>query len=590
MQASRRYHIHEAIGRGAFGTVYRATLTGDGGFKKKVAVKMLNDNVDGWDEVARRLRDEARVLGLLRHRVILQVDGLVQLDGRWAVVMEYVRGVSLLALIREGRLPLGPSLEVIGDVAGALHIAYSGEGPDGDPLRLIHRDIKPSNIQISTNGEVKLLDFGIARADFDARESETTELVLGTPGYMGPERFDMVDGPESDIYALGVVLCEAATGRKFGKTSANREKHNAHVGKRLGTVRKKLGGDFGIVEQLLRDMLQYDHAKRPTGREVERRVRDLRTECGGLWLAEWAEGHVGELLDKQGPVEGDTLAGATLIEGSAGDAFTDEVNAMPVEAEDVAVVDEPTSAAPNRAVLIGVAAVGAFALVVGAGGIAVGLQLLNQESPSTEPLVDPPAVIAQVDVKSEVEPAAPQAEVPAQPDAQPVAKAVPDKAPDAVVAAAPPEPDKAVERPEPKEEPRTPAPAKAAGKAGPLITGAKFAAWMQGKPSWQPQAAQAEGRADANYLSGWSGGQPSNGAAAVTSVNWGAAAAYCGSKGLAALGAEPTSWSYPGGGPLQEWRVGAKGVPAWRQFDGTVSEYTPKRSESNAFVGFRCSR
>ncbi len=97
---SRRYQIHEALGKGGFGTVYRAELASTGGFTKPVALKVLNPDMQSDDDVVRRLRDEARMLGLLNHRAIVKVDGLVQLAGRWAVVMEYVEGASLDQILR----------------------------------------------------------------------------------------------------------------------------------------------------------------------------------------------------------------------------------------------------------------------------------------------------------------------------------------------------------------------------------------------------------------------------------------------------------------------------------------------------------
>ncbi|MBK7759699.1 MAG: serine/threonine protein kinase [Deltaproteobacteria bacterium] len=202
MVNARRYQIMEPIGQGSFGSVYRARLLAESGFTKDVAVKILRPEVSGRADLTQRLRDEARLLGLLRHRAILQVDGLVRIEAGWAMVMEYIEGVNLMEATADKRLPLPVALEIIAEVASALHAAWAQPGPDGRPLRLIHRDIKPSNLQLTATGSVKLLDFGVARADFQ-RESSSNLMLVGSFGYMAPERLDSVDGAEGRHLRLG---------------------------------------------------------------------------------------------------------------------------------------------------------------------------------------------------------------------------------------------------------------------------------------------------------------------------------------------------------------------------------------------------
>ena len=130
----RRYRVISALGRGGFGTVFHAEMLGSGGFTKHVALKVLNPEVEGVEEIASRLRDEGRILGRLRHRAIVRVDGLVNFDGRWAVVMEYIEGADLRALLEEGPIPLGPALEILSEVSSALDAAYNKATADGKPI------------------------------------------------------------------------------------------------------------------------------------------------------------------------------------------------------------------------------------------------------------------------------------------------------------------------------------------------------------------------------------------------------------------------------------------------------------------------
>jgi serine/threonine-protein kinase len=290
----RRYEILSPVGTGGFGTVYRARLLGPGGFSKLVALKVANTHTAGDPELLRRLRDEARVLGLVNHRAIIGVDALVELEGSWTVVMEYVEGIDLVRLVSRGPLPPSVAVEVVGEVADALHVAYNTRGPEGHRLRLIHRDIKLGNVLITEVGEVKVLDFGIARATFQERESDTQSTSFGSLGYMSPERLDGIDGPGGDVYALGVVLAEMLTGAHVGRTSANVERHQERLDSVVARVRDAVGRDD--LAALIESALAYDPEHRPVARKLGKHCADLRATLPGGRLREWAEHVVPEML------------------------------------------------------------------------------------------------------------------------------------------------------------------------------------------------------------------------------------------------------------------------------------------------------
>ncbi len=283
--SGRVYRLLQVVGQGGFGTVYRAQMEGGAGFVRQVAVKVLNPGTDEQGELGRRLRDEARMLGLLRHRAVVQVDDLVVIDGRPAVVMEYVEGADLGRLMEGGPLPTRIVCEVGQEVAAALQAAHESMDPvRGQPLRIVHRDIKPANIRITDCGEVKVLDFGVARAEFDQREALTRSLAFGSVGYLAPERHDGVELPAADIYSLGVVLYRALSGSSFGQLSVHPGRHDAGVEAALQTLPEQ---PRGLVD-LLRRMLAYEHELRPTGSEVRKELRALVTGGQGPWLADWA--------------------------------------------------------------------------------------------------------------------------------------------------------------------------------------------------------------------------------------------------------------------------------------------------------------
>ncbi len=369
MHEGRRYEVMEPIGRGGFGTVYRARLLGEGGFVKIVALKVLNPEIEAAGDIARRLRDEARVLGLLRHRAIVAVDGLVQLEGRWAVVMEFVDGADLAQVLSaRGPLPLGPALEVIGEVASALERAYNTV-VEGEPLLLVHRDIKPSNIKVTAIGETKVLDFGIAKAHFAQRESQTRSMAFGSLPYMAPERFVGSSGPEADIYALGATLFELVTGELFGQTAVWEETHAQIVETRMAVL-----GEHGVsedVQTLILDCLKFAPETRPDAREVERRCDTLRASLRRL--RDWTEVEVPQVGQSDLESSGQALTGETLWESKTGESLGSTAGTNPTIGLDIFSPDDnattmglpasaPASADPSRVPMVGVVAMSLIAM------------------------------------------------------------------------------------------------------------------------------------------------------------------------------------------------------------------------------------
>lgn len=294
---TRRYEITSVLGQGGFGTVYRATLKGASGFTKDVAIKLLKDPSPP-PEVLERFRDEARVLGLIRDRAVVHVEPPVKLADRWAVVMEYVDGASLSRILRSGgACPPEIALEVTAEIARALHRLWNQAGPDGTPLHLRHRDLKPGNIQIRPDGTVVLLDFGIAKATFESREARTATGVVGTEGYIAPERFFGNEGPTTDVFSLGVVLHEMLTGKRPTP----------------GSPAPAITGLQHDAVALTYRMCAFDPGQRPEPREVERVCTELLRVAGKHGgLREWAE----HAVPAASRLEPDGLVGEVLTEAS----------------------------------------------------------------------------------------------------------------------------------------------------------------------------------------------------------------------------------------------------------------------------------
>ncbi len=317
----RRYHVQHVLGRGGFGTVYQAEMISGGGFAKPVALKVLNQEMGGMAEVAQRLRDEARLLGRLKHPAILRVDDLVQLEGAWTVVMELLAGANLHQLVRaSGPLPLGVALEVAHVVAGALHAAHDRPGPGGEPLRVLHRDIKPSNIQLTPLGEVKVLDFGVARASFATREAATRSLIFGSVGYMAPERMAGRDSHAGDVYALGVVVYEILAGKRLGTACSRPSLQAALVEEALGALAELQ--DDEELHDLLRAALAFEPEARPRAEQFQRRARRLRARFPDPWMSDWADSVLPAVMQLQERGSG-PLSGRVLRENAPADTEVD---------------------------------------------------------------------------------------------------------------------------------------------------------------------------------------------------------------------------------------------------------------------------
>ncbi|MGZ8631667.1 MAG: Stk1 family PASTA domain-containing Ser/Thr kinase [Actinomycetota bacterium] len=198
-----RYHIVERIASGGMGEVFRAR---DTVLAREVAIKVLHRSLAGDQAFIDRFRTEARAAAGLSHSNIVAVFDWGAVDGIYYMVMEYVRGQGLRALLsRDGRLEPAQAAEVVRQTLLALEHAHR-QG-------IVHRDVKPENILVTTEGVVKVADFGLARAYAEGRQTQAG-TVTGTVQYLAPEQIcgEPAD-PRSDLYSLGIVTYELLTGK-----------------------------------------------------------------------------------------------------------------------------------------------------------------------------------------------------------------------------------------------------------------------------------------------------------------------------------------------------------------------------------------
>src|SRR5262245_53272292 len=202
------YRVLEQIGSGGMGEVYRAV---DTKLEREVAVKVLSAAFARDPDRVARLRHEARMLAALNHPNIASIYDLEEVEGDWFLAIELVPGKTLAERLARGPLSVHEALVLFQQIAEALEAAHEKS--------MTHRDLKPANVKITPEGKVKLLDFGLAKANRPAEESSEAETrtaetepgaVVGTAAYMSPEqaRGLRVD-KRSDIWSFGCMLYEA---------------------------------------------------------------------------------------------------------------------------------------------------------------------------------------------------------------------------------------------------------------------------------------------------------------------------------------------------------------------------------------------
>lgn len=215
-----RYVLLDKLAVGGMAELFLAKVVGEAGFEKTCVIKRLLPHLSVHEDFVAMFLDEARLAARLDHPGIVQVFDLGHAQDDYFLAMEYLAGEDLASVLRRthalGRqVPVDVAVRVIARAAEALHFAHELKGPKGAPLDLVHRDVSPSNLFITYQGAVKLLDFGIARAASQLRQTQAGQ-IKGKAPYMSPEQISgrAVDR-RTDLWALGVCLHELLTGRRL---------------------------------------------------------------------------------------------------------------------------------------------------------------------------------------------------------------------------------------------------------------------------------------------------------------------------------------------------------------------------------------
>jgi serine/threonine-protein kinase len=215
-----KYSLLLKLATGGMAEIFLARLKGVAGFEKFVVIKRILPHLVDDEQFVAMFLDEARIAARISHPHVCQVYELGEVDGQYFIAMEYLEGVTMTQVVRKlardrRTADLRLSVALLAQACEGLHHAHELRGADGQPIGVVHRDVSPQNLLVTAGGVLKVLDFGIAKAA-GASSKTRTGTVKGKYAYMSPEqlRGEPLDR-RADVFALGVVLFEALTGRRL---------------------------------------------------------------------------------------------------------------------------------------------------------------------------------------------------------------------------------------------------------------------------------------------------------------------------------------------------------------------------------------
>ena len=355
-RAFGRYALFDFIGQGGMAEIYLARQKTELGPARRCVVKQIRPELAKDPVFSDMLVHEAKLAARLNHANVVQVFDLGREGDRLFIAMEYVEGFDLNDLLRRCSrakvpLPFELGVHVLGEALKGLDYAHRRADDAGRSLGIVHRDVSPSNLLVSFEGEVKVCDFGIARANdaiadlAGAAAHELGEAIKGKAGYMSPEHArGMPIDARADVFAAGIVLWELAAGRRMYRTGEGRESliEQARKADVPQLERRGLPAEDKLQQIVARALARDREARYPSAAAMHRELGDYAVEArlmtSPLRLGEWLKATFGEeILERRRVRE----RASTALERGAPVIF-DEVTPPPPKVESA----RPPSAAP----------------------------------------------------------------------------------------------------------------------------------------------------------------------------------------------------------------------------------------------------
>ena len=295
-----KYTLLRRLATGGMAEIFLALQRSVAGFEKLIVIKRILPSMSQDEAFRQMLTHEARIAATLSHPNIVQIFDLGFIDGSFFIAMEYAHGEDLRSIVRQMRklgltdFPLHHALAIVRGICSGLAYAHDKRGLDGEPLRIVHRDISPQNVIVTFEGDVKIVDFGIAKSGFQD-ETELGQLKGKVP-YMSPEqaRGEAID-LRSDVFSTGVVLFELTTGKRLFK-GANElhtlqlicDKTYPHPSQVRANYPPRL--DAIVMRALQKDRDRRYQSARDMLADLEDFIRDERIPVSTVDLNRWMQG------------------------------------------------------------------------------------------------------------------------------------------------------------------------------------------------------------------------------------------------------------------------------------------------------------
>lgn len=338
-----RYQLLRPIGAGGMAEVFLARQTGLGGFEKHVVVKRILPNLSVDHAFVEMFLQEARLAARISHPNVVQIFDVGQVGAQYFMAMEYVRGWDLNAVLRlclrlGTPFPVELGAAVVAHICAGLQAAHSATDEHGRPAPIIHRDVSPHNVLVSTDGQVKLTDFGIAKA-LEGGSRTPTATLKGKLSYMSPEQVRADGspmGPRSDLFPAALILYQCLTLEQPFRRESEFATLKAILQDPVPSVSTRRNDVPPSLDRILERGLARDPEQRyPSGRALQQDLEKLIAEVGkpagaaelATWLGEMI--HKGEAMGQLPADMGFTPTGGSRSGNSLGDLSNEETAVTP---------------------------------------------------------------------------------------------------------------------------------------------------------------------------------------------------------------------------------------------------------------------